>query len=72
MSVPNQFANSSGIIPLAQLDANFSYLDDKIPQFAVTSGVVTESSQPNITAIGVLNGLSVTGTVTAGTITGMA
>jgi hypothetical protein len=70
MSVPNQFANSSGIIPLAQLDANFEYLDEKIPQFSVTAGTVTEASQTNITAIGVLNSLSVTGTVTAGTVTG--
>jgi hypothetical protein len=57
MTVPYTFANQTGAIPLSELDANFA----AVPNFANTAGTVTNTAQPNITSIGVLNSLSVTG-----------
>jgi hypothetical protein len=71
MPVPYTFATKSGTIPLNQLDDNFSYLENAIPPFALAAGVVTTASQPNITAVGTLGSLTVTGGVTAGSITGV-
>ena len=59
MAVPYTFANASGYIPLAQLDANFA----SIPAFANTAGTITGNTQPNITQIGTLNSLTVTGNI---------
>jgi len=68
MSIPFVFANQSGIIPLNELDANFTYLDNKVPPLALAAGVVTQSSQPAITAVGTLGSLSVTGPVSAASV----
>ena len=60
-SVPYTFANSIGNIPLAYLDANFS----NVKAYANTAGTVTTAAQPNITSVGTLTSLTVTGNVTA-------
>jgi hypothetical protein len=57
MTVPYTFANQTGTIPLSELDANFA----AIPNFANTAATVTTGAQPNITSIGTLTTLSVTG-----------
>jgi len=57
MTVPYTFANQTGAIPLSELDANFA----AIPNFANVANTVNNNSQPNITSVGVLNSLSVTG-----------
>ena len=68
MPVPYTFSTASGSIPLNQLDANFGYLSNVVPDFAVTAGTVTTPVQSNITAVGTLSSLSVTGGISAGSI----
>jgi hypothetical protein len=58
MSVPYTFANQTGAIPLSELDANFA----AVPNVANVAGTVTVNAQPNITSVGTLTTLSVTGT----------
>lgn len=65
MSVPYIFANQVGPIPLNELDANFAI----IPDYANTAGTVIESNQSNITAVGTLTSLSVSGNITASNVT---
>jgi cytoskeletal protein CcmA (bactofilin family) len=65
MAVPYTFANQQGPIPLNELDANFA----QIPEYANTAGTVIESNQSNITAVGTLNSLSVSGNITAANVT---
>lgn len=65
-TVPYTFANSVGNIPLAYLDANFS----NVKAAANTAGTVTTAAQPNITSVGTLSSLTVTGNVTAANFTG--
>jgi hypothetical protein len=57
MTVPYTFANQTGAIPLSELDANFA----AVPNFANVANTVNNNAQPNITSVGVLNSLSVTG-----------
>lgn len=59
--VPYTFADQSGQIPLAELDVNFA----NVKAFAVTAGNVTGNIQSNITALGTLTSLTVSGNVTA-------
>jgi hypothetical protein len=59
MTIPFTFANQSGTILLAELDANFTAVN----AYANTAGTVVSISQPNITSVGVLNSLSVNGNV---------
>lgn len=61
-TVPFTFGDENSPIPLSQLDANFAVT----PQFANTAGNVTGNTQANITAVGTLTALSVTGNVNAG------
>lgn len=61
-TVPYTFGNEDSPIPLSQLDANFSVT----PQYANTAGNVVNAAQANITSVGTLVALSVTGTVTGG------
>jgi hypothetical protein len=61
-TVPYTFGNESSPIPLSQLDANFAVT----PQFANTAGNVTNAVQANITTVGTLLALSVSGNVNAG------
>jgi hypothetical protein len=63
--VPFTFGNESSPIPLSQLDANFAVT----PDYAKTAGNVVNSTQANITSVGTLVALSVTGGVTAGQLT---
>ena len=57
MPVPYTFANQSGPIPLSELDANFA----TIPNYANAAGIVYNSVQGNITSLGTLTSLSVSG-----------
>ena len=67
MTVPYTFANQTGPIPLAELDANFA----AIPNYANTAGIVTASAQPNITSVGTLTTVTSTGLIsTTGNISG--
>jgi len=70
MTVPYTFANKTGTISLAELDANFETLDTAVPAVALSAGTVTQGTQANITSVGTLNSLTVAGFVTGGTITG--
>lgn len=67
MTVPFTFANATGNVPLAELDANFASVANNVSSanIALTAGTVTTNAQPNITSVGTLTGLSVAGTVTA-------
>lgn len=62
MTVPYTFGNEQSPIPLSQLDANFAV----VPPFANTAGNVTNNVQANITTVGTLTALSVTGNINAG------
>jgi phage gp45-like len=59
-TVPFIFAGDTGNIPLSQLDVNFA----NVKAFANTAGYVTANAQPNITSVGTLTSLSVSGNVT--------
>ena len=62
MTVPYTFGNEQSPIPLSQLDANFA-----APiSFANTAANVSNAAQPNITSVGTLVALSVTGNVASG------
>ena len=61
-TVPYTFGNESSPIPLSQLDANFAVT----PNYANTAGNVVNPAQANITSVGVLTSLSVTGTTVTG------
>jgi hypothetical protein len=61
-TVPYTFGNEESPIPLSQLDANFAVT----PNYANTAGNVVNAIQPNITTVGTLTALSVTGNVQAG------
>jgi hypothetical protein len=62
MAVPFTFGNEESPIPLSQLDANFAV----VPPFANTANTVINAVQANITGVGVLTTLSVSGSVNAG------
>jgi len=62
MAVPYTFANQIGPIPLSELDENFA----AIPQRANTANTVINSAQGNITSVGTLVSLGVTGAITSG------
>ena len=59
MTVPYTFANQSGNVPASELDANFA----NVKASADTAVVVTANAQPNITSVGTLTTLSVTGNI---------
>ena len=62
MTVPYTFGNEQSPIPLSQLDANFA-----APiAFANTAANVSNAAQPNITSVGTLVALSVTGNIASG------
>jgi hypothetical protein len=62
MTVPYTFGNEQSPIPLSQLDANFA----TAPYYANVAGNVANAAQPNITSVGTLTALSVSGNVTGG------
>ena len=59
-SVPFIFANQTGPIPLSELDFNFA----NVKAFVDTAGQVTANVQSNITAVGTLSSLTVSGNAT--------
>jgi hypothetical protein len=61
-TVPYTFGNESSPLPLSQLDANFA----TTPQFANTAGNVVNAVQANITSVGVLTSVSISGNVNSG------
>jgi hypothetical protein len=61
-TVPYTFGSESSPIPLSQLDANFAVT----PQFANTAGNVVNAAQANITSVGTLTSVSVSGNVNSG------
>jgi hypothetical protein len=61
-TVPYTFGNESSPIPLSQLDANFAVT----PNYANTAGNVVNAAQANITSVGTLTALSVSGNVNSG------
>jgi hypothetical protein len=61
-TVPYTFGNESSPIPLSQLDANFAVT----PTYANTAGNVVNAVQANITSVGTLTALSVSGNVNSG------
>ena len=61
-TVPYTFGNESSPIPLSQLDANFAVN----PQYANTAGNVVNANQANITSVGTLTALSVSGNINSG------
>lgn len=63
-TVPYTFATDTGNIPLSQLDANFA----NVKAFADTAGYVTGPDQANITSVGTLVSVSVTGNITSGNV----
>jgi hypothetical protein len=63
-TVPYIFANQTGPIPLSELDANFA----NVKASATTAISVTSNAQPNITSVGTLTSVSVSGNVTAGNV----
>lgn len=62
-TVPYIFANSSGNIPLSELDSNFS----NVKALVDAANVVTNAAQSAITSVGTLTGLSVNGVVIVNT-----
>ena len=64
-AVPYTFANASGQVPASELDVNFANVKAAVD----TAGIVTTNAQPNITSVGTLTALSVTGNVTTGNVT---
>ena len=58
-AVPFTFANASGAVPASELDVNFA----NVKAAADTAGIVTTNAQPNITSVGTLTALSVTGNI---------
>ena len=60
MTVPFTFANAAGRVPASELDANFAYLGNNV----ATANTVVANAQPNITSVGTLTSLTVTGSVT--------
>ena len=61
-TVPYTFGNESSPIPLSQLDANFAVT----PPYANSAGNVVNAIQANITSVGTLTALSVSGNVNSG------
>jgi len=66
MTVPYTFANASGYVPASELDANFA----AVSEYSNTAGTVTASAQPNITSVGRLTSLTVTGNISGSYILG--
>lgn len=62
MTVPYTFGTQSSPIPLSDLDANFA----AVPNYANVAGNVLNAAQANITSVGTLIALSVTGNVNSG------
>ena len=69
MTVPYTFAYSTGDVPLAELDANFASVANNVST-ANTAVFVTGNNQSNITSVGTLTSLNVSGNVTAGSFVG--
>ena len=64
LSALNASNLSTGTVPSARLSGSYSISVDS----ATTAGTVTTAAQPNITSLGTLSSLAVTGNVTAGNV----
>jgi hypothetical protein len=64
MTIPFTFGTQTGPIPLSELDADFA----AIPNYANIAGNVLNPAQANITSVGTLIALSVTGNVNSGNV----
>jgi hypothetical protein len=62
-TVPYIFANSSGNIPLSELDSNFANVKAQVD----SANVVSNAAQPAITSVGTLTTLTVSGNITVET-----
>lgn len=62
MTVPFTFADQTGNIPLAELDANFAAVSNNV----AVANTVSANAQPNITSVGTLANLSVLGNIVTG------
>ena len=62
-TVPYIFANSSGNIPLSELDSNFANVKAQVD----SANVVSNAAQPAITSVGTLTALTVSGNITVET-----
>jgi hypothetical protein len=62
-TVPYIFANSSGNIPLSELDSNFANVKAQVD----SANVVSNAAQPTITSVGTLSALAVAGNITVNT-----
>lgn len=62
-TVPYIFANSSGNIPLSELDSNFANVKAQVD----SANVVSNAAQPAITSVGTLTALTVGGNITVET-----
>jgi len=60
MTVPYTFANASSPVPASELDANFAAVE----AYSNTAGTVVNPVQANITSVGTLSSLSVSGNIT--------
>ena len=77
-TVPYTFANNTGNILLSELDANFANCKSSVDYAAVAGEAVTAtraytvitSAQGNITSVGTLTSLNVSGPISAGNIVG--
>ena len=66
MTVPYTFATAVGLVPASELDTNFAYVSNNVS----TANTVVANAQPNITSVGILANLSVTGNVIAARLKG--
>jgi hypothetical protein len=59
----------TGNITAGRVSGNGAGLTNVVADTATTAGTVTTSAQPNITSVGTLSSLSVTGTMNSGNVT---
>jgi hypothetical protein len=64
MSLPYTFANQPGPVPLSALDVNFA----NVQAYTYSAGNVVGNAQGNITSVGTLTHLDVTGDITGATL----
>jgi cytoskeletal protein CcmA (bactofilin family) len=61
MTVPYTFANQYGNVPVSEIDANFVAVSNNVS----TANTVVNGAQPNITSVGTLSALNVSGNITS-------
>jgi hypothetical protein len=70
LTIPNTFQNKTGSILLSELDDNFNYIIDNIPEFDTTAQLAltntTPSTSTNTGALTISGGVGIGGDLTAG------